>query len=465
MLSFVPLRAAAGSILLSTLLATLPSVAAAPEKAQHPHADLAVGVAAKLACSGVFVSRREIDSVVQSDIVPLLALEYGIAYDLDWSGGTVTARAGQVERTAHFRSGIGCTLLFREASRSANVSPRPSRAMRVASSSQVSTRGKALAAALDAAMADDSPDHSLNPRAIVVMRHGRIIGERYAPGFSARTPLLGWSMSKSITAVIAGMLIADGRLRLDDPVRAPEWAAGDPRLAINVRHLIQMTSGLSFVENYSPGHDSTKMLFAEADMAGYAASKPLIAEPGTRWSYSSGSTNILARLIVATLGGPQQTRAYMRDRLFRPAGMRGVTFEEDAQGTPVGSSYVYAPARAWARFGQLLLNRGRADGRQVLAREWVDFVRTPTQADSSGNYGGGFWLNGRASDGRNRRFPNLPVDAFFARGHNGQVLGIFPSQDVVIVRLAWTTGASKRDIDGIFSPILAAADTMETPGK
>ena len=421
---------------------------------------IAAGFAAKLACSGVFVSGRDLDAVIISDIVSQIPPAKALTYRLDRAAGTVTAHAGPIERVARYRSGIGCALVLGDDRRvSSAAAPR----RRSGTPTVPAVASAAMAAALDAAMADTA-DRRFQPRAIVVFQRGRVIAERYAPGFTAAMPMLGWSMSKSVNAVVAGLLVKDGLLKLDDSVRAPEWPPGDPRGRITARQLIQMTSGLSFAEEYSPaGDDSTKMLFASSDMASYAASRPLVAMPGTRWSYSSGSANILSRLIVTKLGGAAKAQAYMHARLFHPAGMKAVTFEEDASGIPVGASYVYATGRDWACFGELMRNRGRVGTRQVVASEWVDFVRTPAAADPSGNYGGGFWLNGRGDGADSRRFPDLPADSFYAQGHNGEFVGVFPSQDIVMVRLGWNTGGSLFDANTIFGTILAAATQDKRP--
>lgn len=413
---------------------------------------IAAAYGAKLVCSGVFVSGRDRDAVIDEDLRPLSTATRLMGVTVDRDKHTVTVRAGPITRTAAYRPGIGCAVVL-DADRRVAAVPASAAAVPAPDAPAIEP---AIQRAVDAVAAEERPDGSLRTRAIVVLHHGRIVAEHYASGFGADMPLLGWSMSKSVTAALAGLLAADGRLRLDEPVAAAEWPAGDPRRAITVRHLLQMTSGLRFVEDYSPGNDSTRMLYTADDMAGYAARQPLAAAPGTRWSYSSGSTNLLARWIVRRLGGSQAAQDYMRARLFGPAGMGRVTFEEDASGTPVGSSYVYATARDWARFGQLFLAHGRAGERQVLPAAWVDFVRTPVgDADPSGNYGGSFWLNGRG-EGAQRRFPDLPADAFFAQGHNGQVVGIFPSHDAVVVRMGWTTGERGFDINAAMNRILAA---------
>ncbi|KQQ26426.1 hypothetical protein ASF53_21065 [Methylobacterium sp. Leaf123] len=404
---------------------------------------------AKTVCSGMFVAGRTAEAVAAQDLHPISWLTRLMRISADQRAKTATVTfLGLAEHTAAYRPGIGCALVLETDRRAATDIPAVT-----AVRADESAIDPAVQHAVEAAWGSRTDD----TRAIVVMHRGRIVAERYAPEFSADTPFLGWSMSKSVTAAVAGLALADGRVSLDEPVAAPEWPQGDPRRGITVRHLLQMTSGLSFGETYTAGNDSTRMLFAADDMAGFAAGKPLVASPGERWSYSSGSTNILARFLTDRLGGSQAAQRYMHERLFAPAGMTRATFEEDTSGTPVGSSYIYATARDWAQFGQLFLARGRVGSSEVLPTAWIDFVCAPVgAADASGNYGGSFWLNGRDSDGVGRRFPHLPADAYFAQGHNGQVVGIFPSHEAVIVRLGWTPEGLKFGIDASMAAILAA---------
>ncbi|KCZ50457.1 serine hydrolase domain-containing protein [Hyphomonas pacifica] len=421
--------------------------AASAESEIAKGAAIATGVGAKVLCSGIFISHRSEEDVVTNDIAPLWPPTSVISYEVDEANHSVKAQVGPFHRVASYDPVSGCTL-------DTDPSDLESVPDHVSQAPEIVSADTALQAAFDAAMVD--PEGDLRTRALVVIRDGQIVGEQYADGFDASMPLLGWSMSKSVTAALAGLVVKDGLLELDAPLPVPEWKGDDPRAEITLRNLLQMSSGLSFVEEYTQDNDSVRMLFLEPDMAAYAANKPLEAEPGTVWSYSSGTTNIVARALTDALGGSKATQAYLRERLFAPAGMKSVTFEQDTAGTPVGSSYVYATGRDWAQFGLLFLNQGKIDGQQILSSDWVDFVRTPAPANAQGIYGGSFWLNGEAEEGDGRYLPDLPEDAYFAMGHNGQIVGIFPSQNVVIVRLGWTTGEKKFDANTHFSAILNA---------
>ena len=304
---------------------------------------------------------------------------------------------------------------------------------------------------------DDTPSHDIDTRAIVVVHKGRIVAERYADGFGPGTPQLGWSMSKSVTASLIGTLIAAGELKLDDPAPVPEWTvSGDPRHKITVRNLLNMSSGLAFKEPYDPGSDSTAMLFQSHDMAGYAATRPLAHPPGMFWSYSSGTANIASRIVLTKSGGTLRSlEDYAQTHLFGPLGMTSAVFEPDESGNFVGSSYLYASARDWARFGLFVLNDGTVAGRRLLPEGYVHFLCTPAPAATLHGYGGMFWLNGLDPKG-GRWFPHLPTDYCAAEGHNDEFVSIFPSRHTVIVRLGWTGDAFRFDRDKHFGAILAA---------
>jgi CubicO group peptidase (beta-lactamase class C family) len=227
-------------------------------------------------------------------------------------------------------------------------------AVPIATATQLWPEGDAATpnAELNQILADD---HLAGPgaRALLVIDHGHIIAERYAPGFSATTPLLGWSMSKSVIAGLIGMLVKDGTLNLE---QAGLWSAGDGRERIRIADLLAMTSGLQWNEGYGSVSDVTDMLYLQGDMAAFARSKPLASPVGTQWIYSSGTAVILSR-ILGDAASPD-ARAYIKARLYQPLGITSMTMEQDEHGTLVGSSYMYATARDWARYAQFLVQDG-----------------------------------------------------------------------------------------------------------
>ncbi len=302
--------------------------------------------------------------------------------------------------------------------------------------------------AVDALFAD--PAALGETRAVVVLRDGEVIAERYGPGFGPDSKLISWSMAKSITAVLIGFLVADGQLALDDPAPVPAWQRpGDPRGAITLRHLLHMSSGLDHVENGDPvwAADTVEMLFgaAAADMAGFAEAKPPVAQPGEQFNYSSATSIILADILARTLtpsdrpvARREAVRAFIAGRLTEPLGMTSLTPEFDARGTMIGGSIVHATARDYARFGEFLRQRGVVDGARLLPEGWVDFMLAPSPRD--GGYGGHIWLNRPRPAGSDaalwpQRGPN---DMFAALGHQGQYIIVSPSQRVTVVRLGVT---------------------------
>lgn len=281
-------------------------------------------------------------------------------------------------------------------------------------------------------------DHNPNPLlgrslALVVVQGGRIVAERYGGGAASTTSLISWSMAKSITHAALGIAIREGLVDLDATPVAPEWSGpGDPRGDITLGNLLEMRSGLRFSEDYvgETHSDCLEMLFGTgaADMAAYAASQPLDHPIDTAWNYSSGTTNIICRFLGSLVGtGPDGIGAFLRRELFDPIGMRCEPRFDDA-GTWVGSSYLYATARDFARFGYLYLRDGVWDGRRILPEGWVDDARAARSADPEVPqfYGRHWWMAGD------------DLGTFWANGYEGQRIMIVPGLDTVIVRLGKT---------------------------
>jgi len=268
--------------------------------------------------------------------------------------------------------------------------------------------------------------------ALLAVQGGDVVLERYGPDTSADTALISWSTAKSVTQALLGVAIRDGYVDadLDRPAPVPEWqGSDDPRRAITVRQLLTMTSGLRFVEDYVDADIShcIDMLFGagQHDVAGYAAGLPLEHEPGRVWSYSSGTTNILARMIGDAVGGPKAMKAFVHDELFGPLDMTSADPRFDDAGTFIGSSFLYATVRDFARFGELYL----AGGRDILPAGWVELARAPVPIvpdDEPSGYGAHWWLW--------REFPGT----FAAHGYEGQYIVVAPDRDLVLVRLGKT---------------------------
>jgi CubicO group peptidase (beta-lactamase class C family) len=323
-------------------------------------------------------------------------------------------------------------------------------------------------AALDAAVAraftePDPAEPVVHTRAVAVVWRGALVAERYAEGFDATTPLLGWSMTKSLTNALVGLRVSDGALDLRAPAPVPEWQApGDPRAAITPDQLLRMSSGLAFDEVYDDlSSDAVTMLFGDGgdDMGAFAARKPLAVPPDTRWSYSSGTTNLIQRMLRGTFPDHATYLRYPFERLFHRIGMTRSWIEPDASGTYVGSSFGYGTARDWARFGLLFLNDGVWDGERLLPEGWVRYSTTPTPAAPEGRYGAHWWLNaGEPGAPGKRPWPRLPPDAYRASGFEGQSVMIVPSRDLVVVRLGWTVEEGAFRIDDLVAELIAVLD-------
>ncbi len=414
----------------------------------------AIGTAytAKILCSGIFVSQRDRQSLLDTDLsADDLALLRHIDVQVDRDTREVTAAFfGLAKRKAVYREGRGCAIVHGKAATPAT--PRADGFANRLNGQGAVTDGlepvdgqprqfdpARLNAALEWAFSEPASSLPRRTRAIVVVYKGHLVAERYAPGFTKDTRLIGWSMTKSVINALVGILVKQGKVSLSDPVPIPEWQrASDPRRKITLEQLLRMTSGLRFDEDYgNPLADVTYMLLGVPDAAAFAAGKRIEAEPGSRWSYSSGTTNIIA-YAIRKLVGESDYLEFPRRAFFDRIGMTSAVMETDASGTFVGSSFMYATARDWARFGLLYLRDGVWLGERILPEGWVAFTRTPTPAALERQYGAHFWLSipegNRCATGTRP----LPGDAFHAIGHEGQFVTVIPSRELVLVRLGFT---------------------------
>lgn len=326
---------------------------------------------------------------------------------------------------------------------------------------------QALAAAI-APLFDDPT--MAETRAVVVMHGGKVIAERYAPGYGPDTRLISWSMAKTVTGLLVGMMIADGRLALDEPAPVPEWDnPADPRTKITIRHLMNMASGLAHDEGASDTKpiyeaDTPRMLFLDGrdNVARYAEGHSLEGRPGKNFKYSTATTHILADIMTDSLTpskDPEVRRAamweYAKGRLFEPLGMTSAYPEFDRSGTLLGGSIIHATARDWAKLGEFIRNNGSVKSAQLLPTSWTRFMRT-TGADDPA-YGAQLWLNKRRPAGSDQvLFPDKGrSDIFAALGHLGQFIVGSPAQRLTVVRLGKTQDKDLRPIDDQLAKIFA----------
>jgi CubicO group peptidase (beta-lactamase class C family) len=310
-------------------------------------------------------------------------------------------------------------------------------------------------------------------RAVVIMHGGNVVAERYAPGFDADTRLISWSMAKSVTATVVGLMVADGRLVLDDPAPVPQWhSPGDPRNKITLRHLLHMASGLDHQENADDENgipiqnaDTTRLLFLDGrdDVARYAEGHTLENLPGEKFEYSTATTHILVDIMTRVLTDStdpeirrEAMRVYLKGRLFDPLGMHSAFAEFDRSGTMLGGSMIHATARDWAKFGEFLRNNGSVRSAQLLPTSWTQFMRTPSPAQAE--YGGHLWLNRKPTGGgKAELFPETgPRDVFAALGHLGQFIVVAPDKKLTVVRLGKSVDADLDPVTEQIAKVVAA---------
>ncbi|WP_256805417.1 serine hydrolase [Bradyrhizobium sp. Bra64] len=406
----------------------------------------ATAYAAKMVCSNVFIAKRDADAVIMTDVafaLPRVVKRLNINIDNANQRVEVAFRGLFAKRYAQYEEERGCTLVSKGEIPDRAAPPSPSAmsdALWPAGERVQLSEDKRLLAALN-----DPALQGPGMRAIVVVQDGRIIGETYGEGFNASTPLQGWSMTKTVNAVLAGMAIKDGKLSLDRKNLFPQWA-GDARADISVADLMAMTSGLQWSEDGdSPDPDGLENLANDA--AAFARDRPLAASPGTKFNYSGGSSVLLARLWQNAVGA--NARAYPQERLFKPLGMTSAVLEADPSGTFLGEAFLFASAHDWVRFGEFLRLNGEWNGAQLLPPAFVDYMRSPVPASDEGHgpvYGRGqLWL------GPGQGF-RLPADTFMLQGHLRQVIAIIPSRKLVILRM----GLTREDIGYSVAKLLYA---------
>lgn len=426
---------------------------------------VAANYSAKIVCSNVFVAGRDAQDVLLTDVqAPGALLLRLMRVSVDRERGVV--RAGLLgfigDGLAIARPGVGCAVVPPTSLLASTVTALPlipAAPTAPGPEDLAWPEGEALRSEVRLQRTLQN-DMLAGPgaRAIVIVHQGRIAAERYAAGFSAYTPLLGWSMTKSVTAGLIGILIKDGRLSLD---QSGFWstAIGDQRGRIRITDLLAMSSGLHFDESYGAVVDVTRMLYLEPDMAAFARAQPLDHPVGKVWSYSSGTAVILSRIFQDTVGPDALNFAHRR--LFDAIGMRSTIVETDARGTLVGSSYMYANAHDWARYGQLLLQDGVWEGHAVLPAGYVAMMRTPVAA-SHDQYAHGMvwrWGSDALTPGVNPDTAfGLPADTFWMEGHDGQFIAMVPSESLVIVRLGLTPSRDHYQPQALVRAILDAVN-------
>ncbi|MEW9573234.1 serine hydrolase domain-containing protein [Rhodanobacter sp. Si-c] len=428
-------------ILLGLLLAIVLVGTAWLCTAGKPLLFVASGSVSQGLCDAVFVSRVDPGRVFREQHAPLMrGIGWAIRWRVDRAHDEVHASVlGGFGARAVFRPGLGCLLMHGDGPVPEAAGFAPAFVASPFPDRPVASDDPAIRQALDRAFAEPDPAHPRNTKAIVVLHDGRLIAERYAPGYGPDTPIWAHSLTKSLTSALIGILVREGRLRLEQPAPVAGWRSpGNPHHAITIDQLLRMDSGLPFDETDDALNPFARMAFLERDMAGYAAQMPPAHAPGTVWGYSNLGYVLLGRMVTdATGGNAVNAERFARRELFAPLGMAHTVMQADADGTLIGSSGSYGTARDFARFGQLYLDDGMVDGKRILPEGWVAYSHSQT-LDTG--YGAGFWLNVK-NDTRVPVWdapwgmPQLPKDMYYARGAFGQYVVIVPSERLVVVRM------------------------------
>ncbi len=433
---------------------------------------VATGFVADILCSATFVSGLDPDRVFSETVDAMPGVNWiawALHRDIDRTRRDVTVTLLGLGRShAVYRDGYGCYLDHGDAV--AELAPPDDRTQvaallpEIAGPALVVSATPQLDAALDRAFSEPNAPTWRRTKAVVVVKDGHVVAERYANGYGIDTQVLGFSITKSVISALTGILVRQGKLKLDGPAPVAAWRdPNDPHHAITVDQLLRHTAGLAIGSSLQASLASVlepvnRMKFGESDMAGFAERMPLSTAPGTVWNYNDGNYVILSQLIREAVGGhADDVMRFARQELFAPLGMRNVTLEFDASGNPEGSGAMLATARDWARFGMLYLDDGVVGGKRILPEGWVKYSASPTPNAWVG-YGAGFWTNQGNSFGANYRIKHgWPRDAFMAKGTIGQYVIVIPSQRLVIVRLG--ISPNWPDVDGVsqlISDVIAA---------
>ena len=420
----------------------------------YPKLDLISGFSSKSLASGHFIDNRSQEMIEKEDNdIEMITLATN---KIDEKGKFARSSVyGLKARKAIYREGLGVTLINDEFDLSGtyevpkrnkleNSSPFPYGNKEPKDSAFANVDYAKLNAAVANAF-DEKGQKKKRTRSVLVIYKDKIIAEKYDTGFNKDSKILGWSMTKSITSALFGILQKQGKIDIFKPAPIVEWA-NDDRSKITIANLLNMNSGLEWEEDYNKISDVTKMLFLDTDMSQAQLKKPAQFKPNSHWNYSSGTTNLLSGILRKQFKTHQEYLDFWYSSLIDKIGMSSMLVETDMAGNYVGSSYGWATTRDWAKFGLLYLHKGNWNGEQILDESWINFTATPTNT-SNGKYGAHFWLNASG------KFPDVPKDLFYCSGYQGQMVAIFPSQDLVIVRMGLKEDP-EFDFNGLLSGII-----------
>ncbi len=402
----------------------------------YPKLDLISGFSAKSIASGHFIDNRSQEMIEKGDN-DIDMIDFAKNKIEDVGKFAVASVYGLKERKAIYREGLGATLinddfdvskpyLVPKRTKLKNNLPFPygnnEPKDTFFSNVDYTKLNAAVANAFDA-----KGQIKKRTRSLLVIYKDKIIAEKYDTGFDKNSKILGWSMTKSITSAMFGILEKQRKFDIDAPAPIPEWK-NDNRKSITTSDLLHMNSGLEWEEKYDRICDATEMLFQAEDMTRSQLEKPAAFKPNTRWNYSSGTTNLLSGILRKQFKTHQEYLDFWYTDLIDKIGMNSMVIETDMSGNYVGSSYGWATTRDWSKFGLLYLHNGNWNGEQIFNEGWAKYTATPTNT-SDGRYGAHFWLNAGGT------FQDVPKDMYFCSGYQGQMILIIPSLDLVVVRM------------------------------
>lgn len=402
----------------------------------YPKLDLISGFSAKSIASCHFIDGRNLPSIENGDnAINMIDLAKNSINDAQ-KFATATVY-GLKKRKAIYREGLGATLINNSfdgtkpyetphRNKTTNAIEYPFGNNEPAAFVSENINYNLLKKAMNNAF-DEKNQKIKNTRAVLVLQNNKIVGEQYAEGFTKNSKLLGWSMTKSITATYFGILQMQNKFDINKPAPIVQWQK-DQRAIITTSDLLRMNSGLEWIEDYNSICDATNMLFQDEDMTKSQIFKKAVAPPNLKWNYSSGTTNLLSGILRQQFKTHQEYLDFWYAALIDKIGMNSMLIESDMSGNYVGSSYGWATARDWAKFGTLYLNNGMWNGEQLFDSSWVKYITTPAQG-SNQQYGAHFWLNA------GKFYKDAPQDMYSCNGYQGQRIFIIPSLQLVIVRL------------------------------
>mgnify|MGYP002622073239 FL=1 len=421
------------------------------------------GYRALFTCSAHFLMGRPLEDILEVELVDTTRFDLP-APVIDAGRYLVHAEDGNGRQmTAAFRDSMGCTVLPPDWTAAdawrlpyAELGPVPDLADRPFPEGDRVELGPggladgyaALAGPVERAFDGDSYGAGSVTVAVIVLHDGRIVAERYRPGFGVHTGYRTWSTAKSISAAVLGVAAAQGVVDLSAPAAVPEWRyPGDPRAAITYEQLLWMSSGLA-----SGGNNTYAVYFGGQDAVSAITTTPLEAAPGERWKYANNDTLLFLRALRHALGDDLRYLRFPYDELLHKLGMYHTRMETDHLGNFIGSSQVYTTARDLARFGLFLAADGEWRGGRLVPEGWVGISRTPAPARPPGEgeqgYGAQFWLLDT--------LPGIPPGTFTSAGNKGQYVTVVPGEDLVIVRTGVNPDGARFRQDRLVADVVEA---------